>query len=117
MINKIADVDKFSILKCSIKGDTIVWLDSFAFPSFRVKSVYEDLVNKLKMHFANGRKEVTFRRDSYGKAMSMYDKSSVFLLRTVDSKIIPALEIIFAIFLWFDCPFLLSHAYYKQYKA
>ena len=36
---------------------------------------------------------------------------------TVGSKIIRALEIIFTIFLWFDCQYLSSDAFYKQYKA
>ena len=36
---------------------------------------------------------------------------------TVGSKIIWALAIVLAIFLWLHCQFLLSHAYYKQYKA
>ena len=32
---------------------------------------------------------------------------------TADSKIIPALVTVLMIFLWFDCQFLASHAYYK----
>ena len=36
---------------------------------------------------------------------------------TVDSKIIGALVIVLAIFLWFACQFLSFHACYKQYKA
>ena len=36
---------------------------------------------------------------------------------TVGSKIIRALAVILAIFLRFDCHFLSSHGFYKQYKA
>ena len=36
---------------------------------------------------------------------------------TVDSKIIRALAIILAIFLWFDCQFLLTRTCYQQHKA
>ena len=36
---------------------------------------------------------------------------------TVGSIIIQAYAIIPAIFLWFDCKFLQSYAWYKQYKA
>ena len=36
---------------------------------------------------------------------------------TVNSKIIRALAIVLAIFLWFDCQILSSHACYMQYKA
>ena len=36
---------------------------------------------------------------------------------TVYSKIIRAIEIMLAIFLCFDCQFLSSHAYHKQYKT
>ena len=38
------------------------------------------------------------------------------LILSVGRKIFRALEIIFAIFLWFDWQFLLSHFCYKQYK-
>ena len=39
------------------------------------------------------------------------------ILYTVGSKIIRALAIVLAIFLWFDWQFLSSHACYKQSKA
>ena len=41
----------------------------------------------------------------------------LFYKCTDGSKFIRALAIILAIFLWFDCQFLLPHACYKQYKA
>ena len=56
-------------------------------------------------YFYNGKSDSDFRFSVKPRAF------------TVGSKIIRALEIILAIFLWFDCQFLSSHACYKQYKA
>ena len=36
---------------------------------------------------------------------------------TVGRKIIRVFAIVLAIFLWYDCQFLFSHACYKQYEA
>ena len=44
-------------------------------------------------------------------------KKLLFHWNTVGSKIIRTLAIMHAIFFWFDCQFLSSHACFKQYKA
>ena len=51
LVNKIADRDKFSILKCSLKADAKIWFASVASPSLGDTPSYEALVNKLKTHF------------------------------------------------------------------
>ena len=47
----------------------------------------------------------------------MTDTLPLVLLGTVGRKVIRALAIILAIFLWFDYQLLFYHACYKQYKA
>ena len=84
LVNRIADADKFSILKCSLKAEAKIWFASIASPSLGETPTYEALVNKLKTHFAPVRDKAALRRELYGKSMSLYDKPSVFLLRKLE---------------------------------
>ena len=44
LVNKIAEADKFSILKCSLKADAKIWFANVASPSLGETLTYEALV-------------------------------------------------------------------------
>ena len=84
LVNKIAVADELSILKCSLKADSKIWIASVVSHSLGDTPTYEALVNKLKVHFTPVRDKAALRRELHGKSMSLYDKPLAFLLNKLE---------------------------------